>query len=107
MGSCLDLRKYQSEDSIQDAFSKIVSGGKMGYKTVIERKKIPPKCVGCGRGGDHDQKFCPQCGGKMVVPITNCPGCKVSIDESQKFCTGCGYNLKPTEVSSVAAVPAQ
>ena len=44
MGSCIDLTKYQNEDAVQDAFSKIVSGGKMGYKTVIERKKIPPKC---------------------------------------------------------------
>jgi RNA polymerase subunit RPABC4/transcription elongation factor Spt4 len=94
MGSCLDLRKYQETDAVQDAFSKIVSGGKAGYKSVIERKKIPPKCVKCGRGGDEDQKFCPQCGGKMVVPLTNCPSCKKSIDESEKFCTNCGTNLK-------------
>ena len=95
MGSCLDLRKYQNDESIHDAFSKIVSGGKAGYKSVIERRKIPPKCVKCGRGGEEDQKFCSQCGGKMHIPITNCPGCKVSIEEDQKFCTGCGYNLKP------------
>lgn len=96
MGSCLDLRKYQDSSSIEDAFAKVVSGGKMGYKTVIERKKIPPKCVKCGRGGDHDQKFCPQCGGAMKVPLTNCPGCKVSIDDNQKFCTNCGHDLKPS-----------
>ncbi len=94
MGSNIDLRKYQNSDSIQDAFSKVVSGGKVGYKTVIERKKIPPKCVKCGRGGDPDQKFCPQCGGKMEVPLTNCPGCKADIDETQKFCTGCGHKLR-------------
>ena len=40
MGSCIDLRNLQDGDAIQDAFSKVVSGGKMGYKTVIERKKI-------------------------------------------------------------------
>ncbi len=94
MSSGLDLRKYQDGDAIQDAFSKIVSGGKIGYKTVIERKKVPPKCSGCGRGGDIDQKFCPQCGGKMVVPLTNCPGCKKPIDETEKFCTECGTKLK-------------
>jgi len=94
MGSCLDLTKYQDPDSIQDAFSKIVSGGKMGYKAVIERKKIPPKCNKCGRGGDDGQKFCPQCGGNMVVPLTNCPGCKKSIGETDKFCMGCGTKLK-------------
>ena len=94
MGSNLDLRKFQNSDSIQDAFSKIVSGGKSGYKTIVERKKVPPKCSKCGRGGDVDQKFCPQCGGKMVVPLTNCPGCKKPIDETEKFCTDCGHQLK-------------
>ncbi|MEK6888775.1 MAG: zinc ribbon domain-containing protein [Nanoarchaeota archaeon] len=93
MGSNIDLRKYQDADSIQDAFSKIVSN-KIGYKAVIERKKIPPKCIQCGRGGDPEQKFCPQCGGKMVVPITNCPGCKKPIEEGAKFCTECGYKLQ-------------
>ena len=103
MGSCLDLRKYEDGSVIHDAFSKIVSGGKMGYKAVIERKKLPPKCVKCGRGGDVDQKFCPQCGGKMQVPITNCPGCKVGIEIGQKFCTGCGFNLQPLETPPLAA----
>ena len=93
MGSNIDLRKYQDPDSIRDAFSKIVSG-KMGYKAVIERKKIPPKCSKCRRGGDEDQKFCPQCGGKMIIPLTNCPSCKKPINEEDKFCTNCGHNLK-------------
>ena len=88
-----DLRKFQNPDSVQDAFSKLVSG-KAGYKTVIEVKKIPPKCEKCGRGGDIDQKFCPQCGGKMTVPITNCPGCKAPINEEDKFCMDCGHKLK-------------
>lgn len=92
MGSSLDLRKWQDPASIQDAFSRVVSG-KVGYKAVIERKKIPPKCEKCGRGGDDGQKFCPQCGGKMVVPITNCPGCKKSINEGDKFCIECGHSL--------------
>ncbi len=92
MGSNIDLRKYQDPTSIQDAFSKIVSG-KVGYKAVIERKKIPPRCVKCGRDGYEGQKFCPQCGGKMAVPLTHCPGCKKPIDESEKFCTECGHDL--------------
>ena len=92
MSSGADLRKYQDGEAIQDAFSQLVSG-KMGYKAVIERKKIPPKCEGCGRGGDPDQKFCPQCGGKMIVPITSCPGCKKPINEGDKFCMDCGHKL--------------
>ena len=93
MGSNIDLRKYKNPESIQDAFSKVVSG-KAGYKAVIERKKVPPKCTKCGRGGDVDQKFCTQCGGKMVVPLTNCPGCKKSIIDTDKFCIECGHNLE-------------
>ena len=93
MGSNIDLRKYEDPASIQDAFSKVVSG-KSGYKAVIERKKQPPKCSKCGRGGDVDQKFCPQCGGKMIIPITNCPSCKKFISEGEKFCTECGQSLK-------------
>lgn len=87
-----DLRKYQN-DSIVDAFSALVSGKKVGYKTVLEKKTIPPKCAGCGRGGDDGQKFCPQCGGKMVVPLTNCPGCSQPINDNEKFCTNCGVKL--------------
>lgn len=94
MGSNLDLRKYEDGDALQDAYSKIVSGGKMGYKALIERKKPLPKCEKCGRGGDDGQKFCPGCGGKMSVPITKCPACKKSIDETQKFCTECGHKIR-------------
>ena len=92
MGSNIDLRKFQDSNSIQDAFSKIVSG-KAGYKTVIERKKVLPRCIKCGRGGDDGQKFCPQCGGKMVVPLTHCPGCKRMIEDNENFCTECGHDL--------------
>ena len=97
MGSCLDLRKFQSgkgADPIIDAVSKIISGGKPGYRTVIEKRKIPPKCTKCGRGGDEGQKFCPQCGGKMEIPLTNCPGCQKDISDGEKFCTDCGFKLK-------------
>ncbi|MEK6825764.1 MAG: zinc ribbon domain-containing protein [Nanoarchaeota archaeon] len=92
MGSNIDLRKYQEEEALQEAFSKVVSG-KSGYKTIIERKKIPPKCIQCGRGGDQEQKFCAQCGGKMKIPLTHCPGCKRMIEDIEKFCTECGHDL--------------
>jgi len=93
MGSSLDLRKFQDGDAIADAYSLLVSG-KKGYKAVIERKKIPPKCVKCGRGGDIDQKFCPQCGGEMKTPLTNCPGCNASLGDTEKFCTNCGKKVR-------------
>ncbi len=93
MTSNRDLRKLQNMASVEEAFSALVSGKKYGYKTIIEKKKIPPKCSQCGRGGDEDQKFCPQCGGKMIIPLTNCPSCKKDIDENEKFCTDCGTKL--------------
>jgi rRNA maturation endonuclease Nob1 len=61
-GSCVDLRKYQDVSSVEDAFSKLVSGGKAGYKTVIERKKEPLKCQSCGTILEGNEKFCPECG---------------------------------------------
>jgi RNA polymerase subunit RPABC4/transcription elongation factor Spt4 len=88
-----------------DAYSKIVSGGKYGYKSVIERKKTPPKCEGCGRGGDEGQKFCPQCGGRMVVPLTNCPGCKRHIEEGEKFCIECGTPYNQPNIPKAIPVP--
>jgi len=93
MGSSIDLRKYQKPEAILDAYSKVVSG-KSGYKAIIERKKILPKCTKCGRGGDDGQKFCPQCGGKMIVPLTSCPGCQKDISDEDKFCQECGHKLK-------------
>lgn len=92
MSTGRDLRKFQNTNAVQDAFSMLVSG-KPGYKAVIEVKKVPPKCEKCGRGGDIDQKFCPQCGGKMSVPLTNCPGCDAPIVEGDKFCMDCGKSL--------------
>jgi hypothetical protein len=98
MGQNLDLRKFQNPETkegskVADAFSYIVSG-KKGYKAVIDRKKPAPKCIKCGRGGDPEQKFCPQCGGKMEIPLTNCPQCKKDISETEKFCTECGCKLR-------------
>jgi len=94
MGSNIDLTKYQNAEVIEDAFSALVSGKKHGYKTVIERKKPKPKCSKCGRLSSEDAKFCPECGGKIIIPLTNCPKCKTPIEESQKFCTNCGTRLK-------------
>jgi predicted amidophosphoribosyltransferase len=93
MGSCLDLRKLQSDSAVQDAYSLLVSG-KKGYKAVIERRKVPPRCVKCNRPGDDGVKFCSQCGGEMKTPLTNCPGCQKDIGDTEKFCTQCGHKLR-------------
>jgi len=94
MGSCTDLRKYEDPASVEDAFAALVSGNKSGYKTIIERKKPTPRCSKCSKPASEDTKFCPECGGKIFIPMTNCPQCKKHIDETEKFCTNCGEKLK-------------
>ena len=61
-GSCRDLRAFQDSKEVEDAFSKLVSGGKSGYKTVITKDKPQPKCDECGKILLGDEKFCPECG---------------------------------------------
>ena len=63
-GGCRDLRKYQENDQVVDAFSRLVSGGKMGYKAVIEKKVEEKRCLGCHNKLEGVEKFCPNCGTK-------------------------------------------
>ena len=63
-GGCRDLRKYQETNQVMDAFSRLVSGGKMGYKTVIEKKVEEIRCPGCRSKLEGVEKFCPNCGEK-------------------------------------------
>ena len=65
MGSCLDLRSLHDSQEVEAAFSRIVSGGKPGYKAVIERSKPTLKCDNCGTVLSGDEKFCPECGKKL------------------------------------------
>lgn len=73
MGSCLDLRKWQSPESVQDAMGKILSG-KPGYKPIIERKVEPIKCKSCGKILEGNEKFCPDCGTKTDFGIKPAAG---------------------------------
>jgi RNA polymerase subunit RPABC4/transcription elongation factor Spt4 len=63
-GGCRDLRKYQEDPKVADAFSKLVSGGKYGYKTVIEKKVEEKRCKNCNARLEGNEKFCPECGAK-------------------------------------------
>ncbi len=65
MSSCRDLRHLHDSQEVVSAFSKLVSGGKAGYKTVIEKTKPTPKCTSCGATLLGDEKFCPECGTKL------------------------------------------
>ncbi|MBU2522749.1 MAG: hypothetical protein KKE23_00465 [Nanoarchaeota archaeon] len=63
-GGCRDLRKYQENDQVVDAFSRLVSGGKMGYRAIIEKKVEEKRCTGCHNKLEGIEKFCPNCGTK-------------------------------------------
>ncbi len=67
MGSCLDLREQMDNPAVHDAISKILSGGKLGYKTIIERRVEPIKCSNCAFVLKGDEKFCPECGEKIAT----------------------------------------
>ena len=92
MTSNRDLRQFQG-DSVQDAFSKLVSGGKSGYKAILEKKE-PIFCPNesCKREIEGHEKFCPGCGGKIEKKptMTMCMKCYTIINQGDKFCSNCG-----------------
>ena len=64
MTSNHDLRSFQDSDAVAAAFSKLVSGGKSGYRTIIEKSKPTIKCNSCKKMLEGTEKFCPECGTK-------------------------------------------
>ena len=52
-------------EAVVNAFSKLVSGGRSGYKTILEKTKPTPKCSACNTTLTGDEKFCPDCGTKL------------------------------------------
>jgi uncharacterized OB-fold protein len=62
------MEEMQKNDAVLDAYSRIVSGGRMGYKAVIEKKQIIIRCKGCATILESGQKFCPECGTKVELP---------------------------------------
>jgi len=91
MGSCIDLRKFQDANSIEDAFGKLLSG-KSGYKPIIERRVDPVKCKQCGLVSEGTKNFCPGCGSKLEKKPTSikCSGCNELYDGEEAFCGHCG-----------------
>jgi len=91
MGSCLDLRKYQDGEDIQDAFGALLSG-RPGYKPIIERRIDPVKCDNCGKMITDSSKFCPSCGTpvKRKPTSTKCKKCSKFFEDNDTFCGECG-----------------
>ncbi len=67
------MEEIQKSGAYMDAFSKLVSGGKSGYKTVFEKpQNLKDKC-NCGKLLEGSEKFCPECGTKLETENTNTP----------------------------------
>lgn len=60
-----DLRKQMDSDDVAAAFSRLVSGGRAGYKTIIEKDKPKIYCKSCNLILSGGEKFCPECGTKV------------------------------------------
>jgi len=56
------MQEIQQNKDFGDAFSKIVSGGKYGYKAVIETRQVVIQCKGCYTVLEPSMKFCHECG---------------------------------------------
>ncbi len=73
MSDVIERQKQQEEmqknDAVLDAFSLLVSGGRSGYKSVIEKKPILYYCRNCNNQIGKAQKFCDECGHKNDDPI--------------------------------------
>lgn len=97
MTSNRDLREFQQNaDSMQDAFGKLVSGGKSGYKAILEKKE-PIFCQNpeCKRQIEGHEKFCPGCGNKIEKKssISMCPKCYNVVHAGDSFCQECGTKI--------------
>jgi len=69
----------------------------------------PTRCAECNAPVKATDKFCSQCGAKIVRPVapTHCPKCNTKLPAGAKFCPACGEKLampaaaaaEPTETS--------
>ncbi len=60
------------------------------------------QCPRCQRKNPSGQRFCGECGARLVAP---CPACGVSNPPGQKFCGECAAPLGPTAPATRFASP--
>jgi len=62
------MNELQRNQDFAAAYSKLISGGRAGYKAVIETKQVEIRCKGCNTVLDQIEKFCHECGTKVEKP---------------------------------------
>lgn len=68
----------------------IMSGGKNATVSMTMNSKSDDSqvtCPSCNSSVEKGVKFCPSCGGKLVV---ECPNCNAAVGLGVKFCPDCG-----------------
>jgi len=91
MGSNVDLREFEGNQQVDSTLGELLSG-KKGYKINKEPQII--RCPGCKKQFKATNKFCPECGSKLVEEKkTNCPSCNKPLKGNEKFCTECGAKI--------------
>lgn len=68
-------------------------------------------CQKCGHNNLNSDKFCGQCGSKLIEPKPKnyCPNCKTTTQRNLKFCTECGTKLvvKPSHTQPKTSTPSK
>lgn len=54
-------------------------------------------CPKCGTPNPMTNKFCSECGGKLVAATKPCPKCGEPVQEGAKFCPNCGEKIGGTK----------
>lgn len=81
IGETINYVKENTQPSVENTESK-----------AVEEKKVV-KCLKCGAENDVENKFCENCGTKLVRNRV-CPKCDSKFDRAIKFCPNCGAKLK-------------
>lgn len=90
-----DSVKQQGADAVCEAAEDEYEQQKQSRlreKHIRENSRV---CSSCGRKA-ADEKFCPECGGKIVVRLHVCEKCGY-LAEEEKFCPKCGGKIVEKE----------
>ncbi|MDD1743734.1 MAG: SPFH domain-containing protein, partial [Methanomassiliicoccales archaeon] len=65
-------------------------------------------CPKCGAQNPASNKFCAECGAKLMPNMVPCPKCGEKVPEGTKFCPNCGTSMSNTKkcANCGASVPA-
>jgi Double zinc ribbon len=71
-----------------------------GSMTLSSARRAAMQCPNCQADNPEINKFCRECGTKLIQV---CPQCKSEIQTNDRFCGQCGHNLAVT--SATAQLP--